>query len=159
MATVRERYQTMSHNNEVGILKTELQAVIVDTSAEMLASLLDILAEMDFEITSAPAQGLLMMNIRASDETVFHLGEVLVTEAQVKMNGQNGYGCCMGDCADAALALACLDALSRCQTAAAPLDRINQAVKDICCQVSAQRSTQSRLAATTQVDFHSMAEE
>ena len=139
--------------------KAQLQEVIAETTEEMLEPLLDTLVTIGFDIASAPATGLLMLNIRESDSTVFHLGEVLVTQAEVKREGQTGFGCSMGDRPDAALALACLDVLCRCETPSASTNTIREKVDQIFHMISMERNTESRMAATTRVDFHSMANE
>lgn len=139
--------------------KAQLQEVIAEATEEMLEPLLDILVKIGFDITSAPSTGLLMLNIRESDNTVFHLGEVLVTQAEVKRDGHTGFGCSMGDRPDAALVLASLDALCRCEASSDCKNRICEEVDRIFRLISMERNTESRMAATTQVDFHSMAEE
>jgi phosphonate C-P lyase system protein PhnG len=161
MTIVEERRRRITEEPErsAEILKIQLQEVLADTTDELLTPLMEILAKLDVDIRTAPSPGLLMMNICASDQTVFHLGEVLVTRAEVSLNGQTGFGCCLGDRPDSAIALASLDALCRCDTAAAPFVRIGEAIDQIYRQVSLQRAAESRLAALTQVDFHSKAEE
>lgn len=140
-------------------LKTRLQAVISETTDEMLEPLMQILTQMDFDIVAPPSAGLLMMNIKESDETVFHLGEVLVTQAQVQKNGCNGYGCCLGDRPMAALIIAGLDALDTAKNSFAEENQIKPQIDRICRTVSEQKNQEARLAALTKVDFHSMAEE
>lgn len=141
------------------VLKARLQAVISDTDPEMLAPLLEILAESDFTVTTPPAPGLMMMNIRESDGTVFHLGEVLVTRAEVEQADATGYGCAMGDRPEGAMALACLDALSRQNSPAPILNRLRPAIDRIHDTVIRKRESDSRLITLTRVDFRSMAEE
>lgn len=143
----------------VAALKTRLQTVIADATAGTLAPLTAALAAVHFEVTATPAPGLLMMNVAVSDGTVFHLGEVLVTEAAVECRGRHGFGCTMGDAPEAALALACLDALSYPETADLVTTRIRASVEEIERRVAGLRDRDGRMAALTRVDFRSMAEE
>ena len=161
MITIKEghpRHLTASKNT-IAAIKAQLQEVISDVTEEMLEPLLDIMVKIGFDIAKPPLAGLLMMNIRESGRTVFHLGEVLVTQAEVKRNGQTGIGCSMGDRPNAALVLACLDALCRCETSSVSVNRISKKIDRICRLVSREQNTESRMAALTRVDFHSMAEE
>jgi len=161
MTLVKEEAQQTAVSDKDGIafLKDKLQKVICDTTEEMLDPLLEVMAELDLDIAKAPSPGLLMMNIRDSDDTVFHLGEVLVTQAEVKRNGQTGFGCSQGDRPNAALALACLDALCHCEIPHLLKTSITKEINHIDRWVSIQRNTKSQITATTQVNFHSMAKE
>jgi phosphonate C-P lyase system protein PhnG len=161
MTTVKEGHprHLTARKKTIAATKAQLQEVITEVTEEMLEPLLDIMVKIGFDIAKPPVAGLLMMNIRESGGTVFHLGEVLVTQAEVKRNGQTGIGCSMGDRPDAALALACLDALCRCETSSVFENCIGKEIDRICRLVSREQNTESRMAALTQVDFHSMAEE
>jgi len=140
-------------------LKSRLQDVIGDAPDDLVAPLVDSLADLGFDIETPPAPGLLMMNVKEPDGPVFHLGEVLVTQAQVRRGDQFGFGCCMGDRPEAALALACLDAISRLEPAPGPVAKIQRQIDRIHDAVSALRESEARKAALTRVEFHSMAEE
>ena len=139
--------------------KAKLQKVISDTTEEMLESLLDILVELDFEIVKPPTPGLLMLNIRESDGTVFHLGEVLVTQAEVQRDDRIGFGLSLGDRPDAAMVMACLDIVDHCEISADAKNRMTKEIDQIYRQVYRQRNSSSQMAALTRVDFHSMAKE
>ena len=63
------------------------------------------------ETTSAPRVGLVLATVRESARrSLFHLGEVLVTEAKVRVAGFPGLGLIQGRDLDAALDLAVVDA-------------------------------------------------
>ncbi len=64
-------------------------------------------------ILKPPRTGLLMMSVTDCFNTGFHLGEVLVTEASVSLNGIEGYGMVSGEAPRKALARAAVDALLR----------------------------------------------
>jgi alpha-D-ribose 1-methylphosphonate 5-triphosphate synthase subunit PhnG len=65
----------------------------------------------DVDVISPPTVGMLMA--RAADGArgeVFNLGEVLVTEARVSVNGHEGWGMVVGRAPDHALSVAIVDA-------------------------------------------------
>ena len=139
-------------------LKQRLQQVIGEADDAQVAALATALADTGFEVVRAPEPGLMMMQVQDGFGTRFYLGEVLVTRAEVRRPSRNGYGCCMVENGEAALALACLDALDDTADAAV-LDRIAPLVADLEAVVARRRERRTMLAATTRVDFRSMAEE
>jgi phosphonate C-P lyase system protein PhnG len=54
------------------------------------------LMDRDIEIISPSETGFIMMTVKDSFGTDFHLGEVLVTKSKVKLDGQEGYAMIMG---------------------------------------------------------------
>ena len=63
--------------------------------------------------------GLVMLPYTDSVQgTAFHLGEVLMSEAHVRIDGQEGYAACLGRDLEQALAIAILDALLQQQSTA-----------------------------------------
>ena len=63
------------------------------------------------EVVSAPRVGLVLATVRESARrSLFHLGEVLVSEAKVRVAGVAGLGLIQGRDLDAALDLAVVDA-------------------------------------------------
>jgi alpha-D-ribose 1-methylphosphonate 5-triphosphate synthase subunit PhnG len=143
---------------EIRSLRARLQDVIADTDDEMLAPLMKALKPLGINLLRPPAAGLIMMKVKSSHGTVFHLGEVLVTEARVSCADRTGYGCCMGERMDGAVALACLDALGQ-GADTGRLDDVTSAVHRICRETLRKREMDTQMAAVTQVDFRSMAEE
>jgi alpha-D-ribose 1-methylphosphonate 5-triphosphate synthase subunit PhnG len=64
------------------------------------------------EIVLAPKLCMTMVQAEDSiDFQPFYLGEVLITECQVTVNGELGYGYCMGDAPQRAYSIAIIDAL------------------------------------------------
>lgn len=76
--------------------------------------LLGYFSDLPLTIQKPPQTGLLMMSVTDSFNTGFHLGEVLVTEARVSLDGTEGYGMVSGEAPRKALARAAVDALLRC---------------------------------------------
>lgn len=138
-------------------LKTRLQDCIAELDPEDLDPLLDTLAQAPIHVVRGPAAGLVMMSVRDCFDTPFHMGEVLVTEAEVDWEGRPGYGCCMGDNPAGAMVLACLDALK--PENIATVESLCSSVETLCQNVHKTRERDSKLSALTRVEFQSMAEE
>ena len=82
-------------------------------AAPLLTLAEEVLAEPEgpLVVTAGPRVGMLMLRLREPVEgTVFNAGEVLVTEARVALGPHEGYGLRLGRDAEAALAVAVLDA-------------------------------------------------
>jgi len=144
--------------SEIKFLRARLQEVVADTEDARLQPLMKALKPLNLPPSESASSGVVMMRVKDSCGTVFHLGEVLVTEARIRLSEIDGYGCCLGKRTEGAVALACLDALSR-QSSPFPLEDIRAAIDEIYRQVLQQRQEHGRMVAATRVDFRSMAEE
>ena len=72
----------------------------------------DIESGLDIQMVIAPKLCMTMVQAEDSiDFQPFYLGEVLITECQVTVNGELGYGYCMGDAPQRAYSIAIIDAL------------------------------------------------
>jgi alpha-D-ribose 1-methylphosphonate 5-triphosphate synthase subunit PhnG len=91
----------------------EMDAVLCECENEALVQLVTNLeSELLVEIVVAPKLGMTMVQAEDSiDFQPFYLGEVLITECQVLVNGQLGYGYCMGDAPQKAYSIAVMDAI------------------------------------------------
>lgn len=91
----------------------EMDAVLCECENETLVQLVTNLeSELLVEIVVAPKLGMTMVQAEDSiDFQPFYLGEVLITECQVLVNGQLGYGYCMGDTPQKAYSIAVMDAI------------------------------------------------
>jgi len=80
---------------------------------EFTESILTLLAETDADVEVLQNRtGLAMLPYTDSVQgTPFHLGEVLMSEAHVRVQEQEGYGACLGRDLEQSLAIAILDAL------------------------------------------------
>ena len=148
---------TMSGRPEA--IKARLLAVIAAAKTDEVAAMLDRLWSLgEFHVQRAPRAGLVMVTVRDPFDTPFHLGEALVSEAEVEFDGHTGYGAVCGDEPEQALLLAAVAAVERSgRTAvlnaiAAPLDQIEAKSAD-------RKALSSRLAAATEVRFESMKKE
>ena len=72
----------------------------------------DIETGLDIQMVIAPKLCMTMVQAEDSiDFQPFYLGEVLITECQLTVNGELGYGYCMGDAPQRAYSIAIIDAL------------------------------------------------
>ncbi|MBC7923112.1 MAG: phosphonate C-P lyase system protein PhnG [Ferruginibacter sp.] len=88
--------------------------VLCECSLEALKTFVSdqLLPYYQVNLTKAPATCLTMVRAEDSVENQeFYLGEALTTECEVEVNGQAGYGICLGDEPDRAYCLATVDAL------------------------------------------------
>lgn len=125
---------------------------------QAVRSLLERLTACNVQVLRKPETGLVMMNVTDCFTTDFHLGEVLVTTAEVTYAGRRGWGMIMGDEADRALLLAVLDAL--------PIEREDSLVQEVRNelhrwyeQAITDNENEQRLAAVTRVNFETMTPE
>ena len=88
-------------------------AAIVTMTAQEVDELLGLISTLKFTIDRPPKTGLVMMTVRDSFGSDFHVGEVLATEAEVSLAGRIGYGLVTGEEPRKALARAAADALLR----------------------------------------------
>jgi alpha-D-ribose 1-methylphosphonate 5-triphosphate synthase subunit PhnG len=66
----------------------------------------------DIQVVKSPQMGLVMMRAKESvEQEIFNVGEVLVSECTVMVDGQLGYGAVMENDVERARALAILDAV------------------------------------------------
>jgi alpha-D-ribose 1-methylphosphonate 5-triphosphate synthase subunit PhnG len=135
---------------------TDRTASVVGMAEHEVTELLELFAGEELAITRAPRSGLIMMTVKDSFESDFHLGEVLVTEASVTLGGCQGFGMVTGEEPRKALARAAADALLRagrpellCQAVLVCLD---SALK----RQASQLCAEAALTAGTRVNFDLM---
>ena len=148
--------QTEQTTSEISFADLNRAVTAMDGAA--LRFLLEAMASRDVEITKEPETGLVMMNVTDCFNTDFHLGEVLVTTAEVRLGNQRGWGMIMGDDGERALLLAGIDVILR--------DAANLFGKEIRAELAkwlAKAETkllgERRRAAATRVNFQTMATE
>lgn len=134
----------------------DMTAAVIAMDDREINELIELLATEEMTITRPPRSGLIMMTVKDSFETDFHLGEVLVTEAAVTMGNSEGFGMVAGEEPRKALARAAADALLR----AGRPERLCEAVR--ACLADAQQrqlaglAAEAALTATTRVSFDLM---
>jgi phosphonate C-P lyase system protein PhnG len=97
------------------VLKNALQRVLPAAATAEIEEHLDRLwTSGRFRVEIAPQAGLVMCSVVDSFDTPFHLGEVLVTRADVVFDGvHRGCGVVCGDAPEQALLLAAIEAVER----------------------------------------------
>jgi alpha-D-ribose 1-methylphosphonate 5-triphosphate synthase subunit PhnG len=128
---------------------------ILETEMRVDRKILNILTEETMTVIREPESGLVMMSVKDSTGTDFHLGEVLVTEAEVAYQGCHGYAMITGNAPEKALVRAGIMAVFDSENE--PLKRrlsklLTPEVKKIC----TRRSREKALSATTRVNFETM---
>jgi phosphonate C-P lyase system protein PhnG len=142
-----------------GELKARLLAAIAAAEADEVAAMLDRLWSLgEFRVQRAPRAGLVMVTVRDPFDTPFHLGEVLVSEAEVVFDGHSGYGASCGDEPERALLLAAVEAAERSGRSSV-LGGIGEFIRKLEEKHGEERACSSRLAAATEVRFESMKKE
>lgn len=148
---------TMSGRPEA--IKARLLAAIATAKTDEVAAMLDRLWSLgEFRVQRAPRAGLVMVTVRDPFDTPFHLGEVLVSEAEVVFDGHSGYGAICGDEPERALLLAAVEAAERSGHAAS-LGGIGEFIARLEVKTAEQATRSSKLAAATEVRFESMKKE
>lgn len=134
----------------------DLTALINTMDEQMVEQLLALLAYVELTVSRPPRTGLMMLTVKDSFDTDFHLGEVLVTEAGVIFRGCEGYGMVSGEAPRRALARAAADAVFRCADAV----DIQESLRVFLHQEEAMERTRqaesSALVAATKVNFDLM---
>lgn len=140
------------------LTQQQIQLAIIHSDEAILNQILTRLSPLPIEIVSAPESGLIMMNSLDSCEEQFYLGEVLVTQAEIKYKTCMGYSMVIGDNHEKALCLAALEAVL--QTDERPLiDDLYKLLWKAWLKTENELKTESSLSAATKVNFESMAEE
>lgn len=113
------------------------------------------LDEADVELRHGPAVGTVLLQVREPIERRrFYLGDVLATEARVRLAGHDGWAMRMGDDAEATLAAAICDASVEAELSC------RGDILDLCQrtheQAMAQRAAELRDIAATAVEFEEL---
>jgi len=140
-------------------LNARLLAAMPVAGSDELAAMLDRVWPMgEFRVQQAPRAGLVMVTVLDPFGTPFHLGEVLVSDAEVDLDGCTGYGVVCGDQPEQALLLAAVAAAERSGRTDV-LAAIGALLDPLEVKSAAQKALSSKLAAATAVRFESMKKE
>ena len=131
-------------------------AVINEMPEEAVRELLILAEAAPIELCSPPQSGLVMMHVLDAFGSEFLLGEVLVTSAEVQLNGQRSFAIVSGDAADRARARACATALLQGddQRLRVQVQKLLEREQQ---QLQVQRCREEQLIAATKVNFELMA--
>ncbi len=140
-------------------MKARLSASLAVLRKEEVIELLDHLwSRGSFQIRRPPETGLVMYKVRDPFDVEFHLGEVLICETEVDLDGFTGWGMISGDEPERAILLASVEAAEvsgnreMLSAVAAFLEKTGE-------RGAQQELLLSRLAASTAVRFESMSRE
>ncbi len=118
--------------------------------------LADQLRKMGFQ-TRKSRVGMIMVSVKDSFDTSFHLGEALACEAMVEYRDVTGWGLVLGGRERAAFIAACADAAKRVGDPDA-LDFIHRSLENLKQSYQARLKTEKALAKCTKVNFGLMVE-
>jgi phosphonate C-P lyase system protein PhnG len=143
---------------EGAALKDDVLAVAADLSDRQAAELLALVDDPALCVVAEPSVGLVMMTVTDSLGTDFHLGEVLVTTAEVSCGGPVAHAMVMDDAPHAAVLAAAAEAIGGAgrQDLAA---RLREGLAPVAERIRQERGHEDRLVASTRVAFESMNEE
>lgn len=135
---------------------TEQTAVIGEMSPAAVEELLELATSAPIKILSPPKSGLSMMHVLDAYDSEFLLGEVLVTRAEVELDGLRGFGMVTGDSLDRALARACAEVLlqGKDQLLKTRAQRLLEREQK---NLEAKRQQDKQLIASTKVNFDLLA--
>ncbi len=107
-------------------------------------------------LLSGPRQGLVMLRVRETvANSLFHAGEVLVTEVRLELDGQFGFGMVLGDSPRRAMAVALVDAALR-KGSTHYHAQLLQRLAELEQQTMQEKLRMQALVATTKVEFDKM---
>ncbi len=130
---------------------------LIDTMEERrVEALLALFADTELTVPHPPRSGLVMLTVKDSFDTDFHLGEVLVTEACVLFRGCEGYGVTLGESPRKALARAAADAVFRCSQPTEIGERLKSYLQREASLQEEMRAKEAALIAATKVNFDLM---
>ena len=133
----------------------ELARASVDLDEAFAAEVLGELGADAFELETPPRTGLVMMTARDAFNTVFCLGEALVTEVVVRKGDVRGFGLVLGEAPRRALLQAALDLLGRTGNAIA-IARAAELLGPELARRAGDRAREAELVARTRVQFDLM---
>ena len=134
----------------------DITMLVNEMQEDRLEGLLALLGEEEIEISEQPHTGLVMMTVNDSFASAFHPGEVLVTQARVRIRDVEGWAMVAGEEPRRALVKAAVDAVVQ----SPQLNLLKQRVMSFLAgeqriQDAARAREEARIAAT-RVDFDLM---
>ena len=136
----------------------ELSRALALTSDAAIRRMLERISALNFQILKEPETGLVMQTVSDCFNTDFHLGEILVTVAEVMLEDRRGWGMVMGDNGDRATLAACLDVILSSDDIAMR-GEVELELSEWLEQAAEVADQEARLYGITRVNFESMAEE
>ncbi|MDD5723476.1 MAG: phosphonate C-P lyase system protein PhnG [Syntrophales bacterium] len=110
------------------------------------------LMDKDIKVIAPPESGFIMMTVKDSFGTGFHLGEVLVTRAEVEVDGERGYAMAMGGDHAKVMMIAVINAVLKTGDRARIIGKIKTEERKLVKKIDEERA----LIASTRVSFEVM---
>ncbi|SEA28188.1 alpha-D-ribose 1-methylphosphonate 5-triphosphate synthase subunit PhnG [Desulfuromusa kysingii] len=142
----------MDHLNETQICTS----IVNDMPRESIRELLELAETAPINIISTPKAGLSMMHVLDAFDSEFLLGEVLVSSAEVTLDGKRGFGMVTGDEPERSLARACAEVLLAGDNELLK-SRVQKLLASEQQNLHEQRRSEEKLIAGTKVSFELMA--
>ncbi len=136
----------------------EFQLLIAKMGHRSIEKLIGLVPADEIDIIKGPETGLLMMAVKDAFETEFYLGEILVTEAEVRYSNKKGYSMIMGDEPERAIAAAVADAIMRSDNNILKT-KMNKLFLSWEKRLNTNEKRQENLTAKTKVNFENMRKE
>ena len=143
---------------KITLRSLELSRALALTSDAAIRRMLERISALNFQILKEPETGLVMQTVSDCFNTDFHLGEILVTVAEVTLEDRRGWGRVMGDNGDRATLAACLDVILSSDDIAIR-GEVELELSEWLEQAAEVADQEARLYGITRVNFESMAEE
>lgn len=143
---------------KITIGSLELSRALALTSDAAIRRMLERISALNFQILKEPETGLVMQTVSDCFNTDFHLGEILVTVAEVMLEDRRGWGMVMGDNGDRATLAACLDVILSSDDIAMR-GKVELELSEWLEQAAEVADQEARLYGITRVNFESMVEE
>lgn len=147
-----------SQPHSMSDIPARLRDLFPEMAPAVASELLDVLAQWPVTVVTAPQTGLVMVTVTDCFGTPFHMGEMLVTTAEVALNSSTGHATISGDDANKAMVAATVDAMSR-DGFSEGLDAVAAALDQLERTCVGQKAMEARWTSATRVDFETMAEE
>lgn len=136
--------------------RRERTRILIQGSSELRARLArEVLEHQAVVAVAEPSAGLVMTQMReTAKQSRFYLGEVLVTEAKVRIGESLGLGIIAGDDTEAAYDLAVIDAAFN--AGVAPEDRWLSELEEESRRIESRHAREDARILETRVDFQTM---
>ena len=140
-------------------LEARFRALLPHMNHEQVEALLDAVRPLELDSLEESQTGMVMLTALDAYQEPFHLGEVLVSVAEVTFDGLCGHATVMGDDTRRALLAALVSAASRHGEAESLLADFRETLVPISQSVDSALEQEATLVAATRVNFDSMAPE
>ncbi|MGA0332399.1 MAG: phosphonate C-P lyase system protein PhnG [Kiritimatiellia bacterium] len=140
-------------------LETEFRDLLQHLDSHQVQTLMEPFAHLELRDLHEPETGLVMLTALDCYHHPFHVGELLVTRAEIEFDGIRAHATVMGDAAEKALLAAMLNAILRHDLSEELSAEFRKIWPPIAASARSRIDEERGVAATTKVAFENMAEE